>query len=383
MRSFKLALGFILMASAAAAQSYPSPTFSNVNVTTGGTYKINSIPLLGVVNSNPYVPQGPMTFGHYATTITPGSLMGVDNLLENNTVYPLVNTGANWGSGAGTYTYFGVSRVFDSTTGSGSGGPVNTHMDVAINNGTNQDPVATMSYCRVVAATGLQNCFGGNDVVIASVGTTPQLIGREIDVQTDSSSVHPTSISGGLFINFFTSAFTGARGILINTLDGGSLDTGFQIAGTITGNQIKGTGFTIDPNNNFRTQGFYQATGYSAIGNNQGAYITWNKTGGVGETDFINHQGGGSSGGFFWYNTTNGTTFTSSANLSPNGNFFVSGYIQTEQVSTSALPVCGLGTRGARAFVNDATSSTFWAAPVGGGGIGVPVTCDGGSWHIG
>ena len=56
MRSFKLALGFILMASAAAAQSYPSPTFSNVNVTTGGTYKINSIPLLGLSGTSAVLP---------------------------------------------------------------------------------------------------------------------------------------------------------------------------------------------------------------------------------------------------------------------------------------------------------------------------------------
>ena len=56
MRSFKLALGFVLTASVAAAQSYPSPTFSGVNVTTGGTYKINSIPLLGLSGTSAVLP---------------------------------------------------------------------------------------------------------------------------------------------------------------------------------------------------------------------------------------------------------------------------------------------------------------------------------------
>lgn len=41
MRSFKLALGFFLMASAAAAQSYPSPTFSSFNINGTATW-INS-----------------------------------------------------------------------------------------------------------------------------------------------------------------------------------------------------------------------------------------------------------------------------------------------------------------------------------------------------
>jgi hypothetical protein len=56
MRSLKLALGFMLTATAAAAQSYPSPTYSGVNVTAGGTYKINSIPLLGLSGVNATLP---------------------------------------------------------------------------------------------------------------------------------------------------------------------------------------------------------------------------------------------------------------------------------------------------------------------------------------
>jgi hypothetical protein len=37
----------------------------------------------------------------------------------------------------------------------------------------------------------------------------------------------------------------------------------------------------------------------------QGAYLSWNATGGIGETDFINNRGGG-LGGFYFYNATQG-----------------------------------------------------------------------------
>jgi hypothetical protein len=48
-------------------------------------------------------------------------------------------------------------------------------------------------------------------------------------------------------------------------------------------------------------QGFFNSNpgGFGS----QGGYIQWNTSGGTGEMDFINNQGGG-SGGFFWYNTS-------------------------------------------------------------------------------
>lgn len=47
----------------------------------------------------------------------------------------------------------------------------------------------------------------------------------------------------------------------------------------------------------------------SSVSSGQGAYLNWNATGGSGETDFINNQGGG-GGGFNWYNTPSGGSFT-------------------------------------------------------------------------
>jgi hypothetical protein len=388
MKMKKVIAGFVyfgMVGGVLAQGALPSPSFLSVNISAGGTYKINGTSVLGGTGTNPLFPAGPLTLGHAATTITTRSLMAVDNLLENNSVFPLVNSGREWDGG--TYSYFGVSRVFDGTTGSGTGGPVNTHMDVAVNNGTLTDPVASMSYCRVVANSGLQHCFGGNDVVTASVGTTPQLIGREIDVQTDGSSIHPTAVSGGLFINFFNSPFAGARGILINTLNGATLETGIQIAGTITGNQVKGTNFTIDSTNNFRTAGFYNTSGYQAIGNNQGSYLAWNKSGGTGETDFINHNGG-ASGGWFWSDTANGSAFTQAMVLSKTGTLqttagIVSGsYMQLTKITVASLTACNSGAEGTLYSITDATSATFNAAIVGGGTNHVMAYCNGTGWTV-
>ncbi len=56
-----------------------------------------------------------------------------------------------------------------------------------------------------------------------------------------------------------------------------------------------------------------------------------------------------------------------------------------DPILTSALPTPGAagGEAGARAWVSDATSRTFGAAPTGSGGDIVPVWCDGVTWYIG
>lgn len=59
---------------------------------------------------------------------------------------------------------------------------------------------------------------------------------------------------------------------------------------------------------------------------------------------------------------------------------------QFRKLEPAVLTVAGLPTahvKGARAFVNDATSSTFAAAAVGGGANAVPVFDDGTNWRIG
>jgi hypothetical protein len=65
------------------------------------------------------------------------------------------------------------------------------------------------------------------------------------------------------------------------------------------------------------------ADSYATSGG-QGAYFGWNRTGGTGETDFVNHHGGG--GGAWYWIDTNGSTFTISATLDSQGQFKAANY---------------------------------------------------------
>ncbi len=60
----------------------------------------------------------------------------------------------------------------------------------------------------------------------------------------------------------------------------------------------------------------------------QGGYMQWNLTGGSGETDFVNNEGGG-TGGFGWYNTnSSGSTVTNIMTITGTGNLTTAGTIQ-------------------------------------------------------
>ena len=61
----------------------------------------------------------------------------------------------------------------------------------------------------------------------------------------------------------------------------------------------------------------------------------------------------------------------------------VSSYVKVTPVTVANLPSASVAGAGARAFVTDATSSTFHANPVGGGVQIVPVYSDGTIWRIG
>lgn len=58
-------------------------------------------------------------------------------------------------------------------------------------------------------------------------------------------------------------------------------------------------------------------------------------------------------------------------------------YVRVLPVTVANLPSASAAGAGASAFVSDATSTTFHAAPVGGGSQFVPVYSDGTIWRIG
>lgn len=64
-------------------------------------------------------------------------------------------------------------------------------------------------------------------------------------------------------------------------------------------------------------------------------------------------------------------------------NVVAGGYIRVVPVTVANLPNPATAGSGARAFVSDATSTTFHAVAVGGGANLVPVFVDGAQWRIG
>lgn len=57
--------------------------------------------------------------------------------------------------------------------------------------------------------------------------------------------------------------------------------------------------------------------------------------------------------------------------------------IYTMPITVTALPAATVGNAGARAFVTDATTTTFASIVAGGGANSVPVYSDGINWRIG
>ena len=59
------------------------------------------------------------------------------------------------------------------------------------------------------------------------------------------------------------------------------------------------------------------------------------------------------------------------------------GVVKTIVLTVATLPAAATAGAGARAFVSDATLTTFATVPIGGGANGVPVYSDGANWYIG
>lgn len=161
--------------------------------------------------------------------------------------------------------------------------------------------------------------------------------------------------------------------------------------GQLNFNTVSGTNIgSMDTSGNFTAQGNVSADQSTyLLGNIAGqslpgdatskgtTSIGWNRTNGGGESDFVNSKGGGSTGGFNWYQW-NGTTATRTGILDQSGNFTAGATINTSGYNVSTLPASP--TKGARAYVNDATSCTFLGTLTGGGSTFCPVIYNGSAW---
>lgn len=85
----------------------------------------------------------------------------------------------------------------------------------------------------------------------------------------------------------------------------------------VTGNALLG-GTNTSPDTGYNT---------SFLANTKLMLISWNRSGGAGETDFIANQGGGATGGFSFYNHDNSNNETLLMNISGNGTIGVNGNV--------------------------------------------------------
>ncbi len=81
--------------------------------------------------------------------------------------------------------------------------------------------------------------------------------------------------------------------------------------------------------------------------------------------------------------SSNGTTPGETMRCTGTGHVQVSGTVRTSSYTVSALPSAATVGAGARAFVTDATATTFASTVAGGGTNKVPVVSDGTNWIIG
>ena len=86
--------------------------------------------------------------------------------------------------------------------------------------------------------------------------------------------------------------------------------------------------------------------------------------------------------------TITGGRLVTNGNATVGGQLLVSGIaladlLRTASVTVATLPTAVAGLAGARAFVSDATATTFASIVAGGSTNAVPVYCDGTNWRIG
>ena len=175
--------------------------------------------------------------------------------------------------------------------------------------------------------TGNDVALGGTlagAVTIAQAGNAFSLTGGNVGIGTGSPG-HPLAVQasgGGAMLGFYTSA--GADKYNWSLTNGGLNLSESNVAG---GRLFVQDGGNVGIGTTTPTQQLDVAGGILARGSglisNQGAYLQWNRSGGLGETWLLNQKGGGSGGIFFGAsdNVSSGSnTVTEWARFDSNGN---------------------------------------------------------------
>ena len=162
MRSFKLALGFVLTASAAAAQSYPSPIFNNI--TSYGSFSSTQT-LSGSFSASQY--SNPITL-NYGAFSNPGH----DNYGWGTKCN--VNSTSYKGQLLCNYSVMTISDFYPDTS-------ISTPDNSFVGN-------FNLAYGYANTTAGNAGLFGGNDNVAVTGTGWKYIVGREIDVTVTSSA---------------------------------------------------------------------------------------------------------------------------------------------------------------------------------------------------
>ena len=392
MRSFKLALGFVLTASAAAAQSYPSPTMQNLTVLDFSTFN-KQLHFKGSTNPGLGYAYGPNYNGIWVEGAWTGTNVGgVNGHLFYTTSDNAAITGGDFFNNVTIQHQFGGASLqggrqsfFVSTTQTDVTSTSNSNRDyvagafaVASNTGDGGtglttstakgqyfalNPVAILNS----GATNVLNLTGGEINVEAKTGSSVlvktglQIVGHNLDkVQgTDVDAMLGLSGQTGavgyktgiLFSDFSTAYPIATTGTLMQSV-GSTVANGIDIsATTVTNSAFKSTGFSVDGSGNLNsnkiTTGNVIAAGtyttaagnsYSSGGTSCGAFV--NGTCGAqwfvfGTSMYFDNYNGD-------FNFRSGTGYSPVANLTTTGINIPTG--STYKVNNVAGVSCAAGT---------------------------------------
>jgi len=357
MRSLNLAFGFVLTATVAAAQSYPSPTISGLT-------------LFGA--------SGNLTLGNQAYAA--GSSMRQDWLWSDGVFNP-ATLGGLWPTS--TYAWSVLNKTFTASSVTGQGtlyspianGPLSTQFKVTTNNGATADVVTDLNFCQVTGASG-GTCFGGNDIVFVGPGKSAKLIGREIDLEF---AVGSTDAGGsiGIPINVFSIA-SDATASLVAGVGGGSWSNGF------VSQNIRNSHYSVNSGD--------PTTSASFINTQNGTFSNGAIVLGRGAAQSISFGGlGFGTSPLAYADTSNNLQFqlgsTSAAQFRKSDGTVIASVSQDGfsllSITVASLTTCGAGSKGLIKAVSDGTASLAWGATVtGGGSTYYTVNCNGTNWTV-
>ena len=271
------------------------------------------------------------------------------------TISPALNAAANNGAAVVVSLSELQGAIFQSVTDSGA-----NYFDAVI--GAEANITAIGLAPRIKTWLGVGN--NSNDAVAGTQWDAA------IGLTSASSSLHATT--GILFAPYAGYFPVNTNGALIGAYTGAGSTTPINVADGLDATGINLTTAVV------RAQ--VNSTGIAPSTANPGIAIQDNLTGGSGEIDMVNtYVSAGTT--FNVVQKTGASTSSTVFSVAPSGAVFSGvGGFGLPVLTVATLPTCNTAAKGRALAVSDATSPTYNGALTGGGGVSVPVYCNGTSW---